>query len=72
MKKLLLVVGILVIVACVIALLLALLSMFGYYNVLDGSQTLYDRLHRRMVLSFVIAGILAVVAVVCFIVRAKM
>lgn len=71
MKKLLLVVGILIIVACVIALLLALLSMFGYYHVLDGSQTLYDRLHRRMILSFVIAGIFAVAAVVCFVVRAK-
>ena len=71
MKKVLLIVGIIVIIACVLALLLGALSLFGYYHVLDGSQALYAKLHRRAILSFVIAGILAVVAVVCFVVRAR-
>jgi len=71
MKKVLLVVAILIIVACVVALLLGAMSLFGYYHVLDGSQALYDRLHRRATLSFIIAGILAAVAVICFIIRAK-
>ena len=71
MKKVLLVVAILIIAACLFALCLGALSLFGYYHVLDGSQALYDRLHRRAILSFIIAGILAAAAVICFIIRAK-
>ena len=72
MRKALLIIGIAVAVACVIALALALLFRFSYYGVLDGSQALYDRLHRRMILSFIAAGVLAVISVLCFIIRAKM
>ena len=72
MKKTLLIIGIIIIVACVISLILALLFRFGYYNVLDGSPSLYDRLHRRMIMALITAGIFAVIAVVCFIARAKM
>ena len=71
MRKILLAVGIVIIVAFVIALLLGVINLFGYYHVLDGSQNLYARLHRRAILSFVIAGILAVAAVICFVIRAK-
>ncbi len=72
MRKVLLIAGIIVIIACVIALLFGALQLFGYYHVLDGSKALYDRLHRRAILSFVIAGILAAAAVVCFVARSKM
>lgn len=72
MKKALLIIGIVIAVACVIALALALLFRFGYYGVLDGSQALYDRLHRNMIISFIAAGVLAVISALCFIIRAKM
>ena len=72
MKKALLIIGIVIIVACVVALIMALFFRFSYYHVLDGTQALYDRLHRRMIMSFVTAGVFAVIAALCFIVRAKM
>jgi len=72
MKKALLILGIVIIVACVVALIMALFFRFSYYHVLDGTQALYDRLHRRMVMSFITAGVFAVIAVLCFVVRSKM
>ena len=72
MKKALLIIGIVIVVACVLALVLGLFFRFSYYHVMDGSQTLYDRLHRRMIISFVAVIVLAVIAAVCFIARAKM
>lgn len=72
MKKALLIIGIVIVVACVTALIMALFFRFSYYHVLDGSQALYDRLHRRMIMSFITSGVFAVIATLCFIVRAKM
>ncbi len=71
MKKLLLIVGVIVLAACVLALVVALWNRFAYYHVLDGSAALYDRLHRRMTVSFVVSGVLAAVGAVCLIVRTK-
>ena len=72
MKKALLIIGIILIVAFVLALIVALFFRYSYLHVLDGSQALYDRLHRRMIISFVAGSVLAVIAAVCFIARAKM
>ena len=69
MKKALLIIGIAVLVLGVIALLLALFFRWAYMGVLDGTQALYDRLHRRMIISLVIGIILAVIGAVCLIVR---
>ena len=71
MKKALLIIGIIILVAGVTALLLALFFRWTYYGVLDGSQALYDRLHRRMVISLVAGIILAVIGTACLIVRSK-
>ncbi len=71
MKKLLLIVGIVSLIACVLSLLFAALNLFGYYHVLDGSPDLFVRLHRRMILFFVIGIVLAVVGIMCFIIRSK-
>ncbi len=71
MRKLLLIIGIVSLVACVLFLLLAALSLFGYYHILDGSPDLYVRLHRRMIVFFIIGIILAVIGVVCLIIRSK-
>lgn len=71
MKKLLLIIGIVSLIACVLSLLLAALSLHGYYHVLDGSSELYVRLHRRMILFFIIGLVLAVIGIVCLIIRSK-
>ncbi len=71
MKKLLLIIGIVSLIACVLSLLFAAFNLYGYYHVLDGSPDLFVRLHRRMILFFVIGIVLAVVGSVCFIIRSK-
>lgn len=72
MKKLLLIIGILSIVVCVIALLLALLNMQGYNNLLDGTAEHYERLHNRMIVCFVSGAVFAVIGAACFVIRSKM
>ncbi|MBR0277531.1 MAG: hypothetical protein IJQ50_03605 [Clostridia bacterium] len=71
MKKLLLIVGIASIVVCVLFLLFAVLNLFGYYHVLDGSAELYNRLHQRMIVFFAIGIVLAVVGTVCIAIHSK-
>ena len=71
MKKLLLIVGIMSMIVCVLSLLFAALSLFGYYHVLDGTAELYIRLHQRMIIFFVIGIVLAVIGIVCLIIRSK-
>lgn len=72
MKKLLLIVGIISIIVCILSLLFAALSWFGYYHLLDGSAELYTRLHRRMIVFSVIGIVLAVIGTICLIIRFKM
>lgn len=72
MKKLLLIVGIVMLIACVLALIIAVWNRFAYYHVLDGSAALYDRLRLRMTVSFIVGGVLAAVGAVCLIVRTKL
>ena len=71
MKKLLLIIGIVILVVCVLFLLFAALNLFGYYHVLDGSPALYDRLHRRMIVFSASGVALAVIGAVCLIVRSR-
>ena len=71
MKKWLLIVGIILIVASVVSLLFAALQLFGYYRVLDGAAALYARLHRRAITFFIVGGALACGAVACLIFRAR-
>lgn len=71
MKKWLLIVGIILIVASVVSLLFAALQLFGYYHVLDGSAALYARLHQRATVFFIAGGLLALGAVACLVLRAR-
>ena len=71
MKKLLLIVGIISLAACVLSLLLSALSWLGYYNLMDGSADLYSSLHRRMILWFVIGIVFAVIGTICMFIRFK-
>ena len=71
MKIFLLIAGIVLIVACVSSALFSALNLFGFYHTHDGSSELYARMRIRAVIFFIIGAVLAVAAVVCFIVRAK-
>ena len=71
MKKLLLIAGIIVLIACALAFAFAMLNLFGYYHVLDGSPELYTRLQQRMILFFVMGAVLAAVGTVCIILHFK-
>ncbi len=72
MKKLLLIVGIVFIIACIISLLLAFINMQAYSSLKDGSASHYDRLHQRMIVYFVIGIVLAVIGMTCILLRFKM
>ena len=72
MKKLLLIIGVVIIIAGVIALLFSALQRFGYYHLFDGDADLYIRSHWRMIISLVIGIVLAVIGAVCLIIRTKL
>ena len=72
MKKMLLTVGIILIIACVLSLLYAALNLFVYYHALDGSAELYSRLHQRMITFGIIGIVIAVLGTLCFIFRSKL
>ena len=72
MKKLLLIFGIILIVAGVLALLFAALNRFGYYNLLDGSAEQYAALRRRMNISFFAGLALAALGAVCIFIRTRL
>ena len=71
MKKLLLIVGIVSIVVSVLFLLFALLNLFGFYNVFDGTPSLYNRLHHRMIIFSVIGIFFAAIGVMCLVFYSK-
>ena len=72
MRKWLLILGVIVIIAAAVALAFAALNLSGYYNVMDGSSALYDRLHRRAILFFIIGGVLVVGGVAMLILRGRL
>ncbi|MCQ2503071.1 MAG: hypothetical protein MJ084_04945 [Saccharofermentans sp.] len=69
MRKALLIAGIVLVVLGVIALLLAAFFLWMHNSVLDGSNTLYQRLATQRNVSFVIGMVLSVIGIICFIVR---
>ena len=72
MKKVFLIIGIIVIVACIFSLIYAFLNMYGYRNILDGSPTLYDRLHKKTLIYAAIGVILALFGTLFFVLRRKL
>ncbi len=68
MEELLLIVGIISVIVSVLSLLYSALNRHGYYNLLDGEGDIYTRLHRRMIVFFVIGIVLAVIGIVCVII----
>lgn len=72
MKKLLLIIGVVIILAGVIALIFSALQRYGYYHLLDGVADLYLRLHWRMIISFVIGIVLVAMGAVFLFIRTKL
>ena len=71
MEEFLLIVGIISLLACALSSLISALSWFGYYHVMDGSADLYNRLHQRMIICFVIGIVLAVAGIICMVIYFK-
>lgn len=72
MKKLLLIFGVIIIIACVLSLLFALLNMQAYYNLRDGTPEHYNRLHQKMIVYFIATIVLAVIGILCIIFYLKL
>ena len=71
MKKLLLIAGVAIIIACVLSLLFAGLNLYGYYHALDGSPDFYARLHRRAVVFGGVGVVLAALGTACVVIYSK-
>ena len=69
--KELLIIGIISIIACVLSMLYAALNRHGYYHLHDGEGDMYTRLHRRIIVSFAVGIVLAVIGVACIIIWTK-
>lgn len=71
MRKLLLIVGVIIIIACILSLLYAMLNFSAYKSLRDGTPEHYERLYKKAITFLVIGIILALIGVFCFIVRYK-
>ena len=72
MKKLLLILGVLLLVAALIACALAVLHFHAHRSLYDAAAETYDRIHQRAVLCTVLSAVFAIGGAVCLIVRTKM
>ena len=72
MKKVLLILGIILMIACVLSLLVGAFNLYGYYHVMDGSQELYRRLQERMVMFLITGTVLGCASIACLVIRSKM
>lgn len=72
MKKFLIIAGVLIIIACVLSLFFAFISIQSYHSLRDGSADLYNRLHSRGITFSVVGGILGVIGSFCLIIQSKM
>ena len=71
MKTFLLITGIVLIAACVLSVLFAVLNLAAYNNMLDGSPEHYAKLRRRATVCFIAGAVFAVFGVVCLLIRVK-
>lgn len=69
MRKALLIIGIILIIACVLSLIYAALNLHGYHNIYDGSPELYDKLHRRVIIFSITGAALALTGAACIVFR---
>lgn len=69
MKTFILVIGIILLAACVISFIAAALQWFMYRNLLDGSSEQYKRLHDHAITFLVIGIVLALIGGGCIVIR---
>lgn len=69
MKTFLLITGIVIIAACVLSVLFAVLNLAAYHNMLDGSPEHYAKMRRRATVYFIVGAVFAVFGVVCLLIR---
>lgn len=72
MKKLLLLIGVVAIIACILSLLLALANIHAYNNLFDGTPEHYNRLHQKAIVFFIATIVLALIGTACIIFYNKM
>ena len=72
MKKLVLIIGVVIILAGVIALLFSALQLYGYYHLLDGDADMYIAMRWRMIISLAIGIVLVAIGAVCLFIRTKL
>lgn len=71
MKKLLLIVGIAGVAACVVCLLLAALNLSAYHSLMDGSAEQYHRLYRRAIACGLLGAAFGAIGAASFFFRAR-
>jgi len=64
--------GIAVIAAGVLALLFSALQLYGYYHILDADAEVFARLRQRMIVSFVAGIVLAAAGAVSLFIRTRL
>lgn len=64
MKKTLLIIGIVVIVLAVLVLLFGALWMSAFYGTHDASHEFYEATRKKMIISFIIGTVLAVLGII--------
>lgn len=69
MRKALLIIGIVCVVLGVLAFILAAFFLWMHGSVVDGSNTLYQRLMTQRNISLIAGFILAIIGAVCFVAR---
>ena len=72
MKTFLMIVGIVLLVACVLSLCIAAVCYFGRNTVLDGSPELYRRLERRALVFGAVGIALALAGTACLVIRIRL
>lgn len=67
MKKVLLVAAVLIILACIIALIVAVINWQAYRSLRDGTPQHYALLRSRAITLFIAGGVLALLAAGCLV-----
>jgi len=71
MRKTLLILGVICLVACILSLAFAALNLLGYRNMQDGSSAQFSRMHRRMILFAAVGLFLGAAGIISLILRVK-
>ncbi|MBR6007136.1 MAG: hypothetical protein IK064_05855 [Clostridia bacterium] len=71
MKKMIMIIGVILLIASVVCLLYAVMNRYVFYHVLDASAEKLDMLHHRMVVSLTVGLVLAAAGAACVVIYTK-